>query len=306
MNCAYLSHPACGEHEPGPYHPERPQRLGAVRDRLIAEGLLDLLDKPAVAPVALDQINRIHDPAYVRDIAAASPRRGRVSLDPDTAMSPGSLDATLAACGATVAAVDYVMAGDGPSRAFCNIRPPGHHAERDRAMGFCLFNAVALSAFHALDAYQLDRVAVLDFDVHHGNGTEDIIRGEKRLCYASSFQHPLFPYSSLAQEPGHIVKTPLDAGTDGDGFRRTITRDWLDLLARWQPQLVIFSAGFDAHSADPLASLELTAGDFAWVTGAVIDAVGPDVPVTSVLEGGYDLDALGESAAAHVRVLAGL
>lgn len=306
MSCAYLSHPACAEHDPGPYHPERAKRLSAVQDALAAAGLMDHLPRLPVTAATLEDTCRAHARDYVSDIARAAPARGRIALDPDTSMGPGSLDAALAAVGAGLAAVDAVLSADGPGRAFCNIRPPGHHAERNRAMGFCLFNSVALAAYKALDDHRLERVAILDFDVHHGNGTENIVTGDRRILYASSFQHPLYPFPSLIGEPGHIVKTPLAAGTGGAGFRAAIERDWLGPLAAFEPQLLLFSAGFDAHRADPLAGLELQATDFAWVTGAVIEAVGAKLPIVSLLEGGYDLTALGESAAAHVRVLADL
>lgn len=306
MSCLYFTHPACGKHDAGPHHPERPERIPAIHDRLTTDGLLDQLTQSPVTPASIDAMRRAHVDGHVGRIQSAAPTEGRVSLDPDTAMNPASLDAALAAAGAATGAVDAVLDGGQATRAFCNIRPPGHHAERNRAMGFCLFNNVALAAFRALDAFGLARVAILDFDVHHGNGTEDVVRGERRLLYASSFQYPLFPFPSLDGEPGHIVKTPLSAGADSNDFRTALERDWLDTLARQPPELVLFSAGFDAHSADPLAGLELTEDDFAWVTRAVIDAVGREVPVVSLLEGGYDLDALGRSAAAHVRVLAGI
>lgn len=306
MSCLYVTHPTCSEHDAGAGHPERPARIPAVHDRFAADGLLDHLIGSPVAPATVEAMRRAHMDSHVDRVRDSAPTAERVSLDPDTAMNPASLDAALAAAGAGIGAVDAVLDGGRATRAFCNVRPPGHHAERDRAMGFCLFNSVALAAFRALDAFGLERVAILDFDVHHGNGTEDIVRGEHRILYASSFQYPLFPFPNLDGEPGHIVKTPLSAGADGNAFRAALERDWLDTLTRQQPQLVLFSAGFDAHRADPLAGLELVEDDFAWVTRAVIDAVGGNVPIVSLLEGGYDLSALGRSAAAHVRVLADL
>lgn len=304
MVCAYISPPACAEHNAGPYHPERGPRLAAVHEALATAGLLDPSAQPATQPASLEALCRAHDRDYVSNIARAAPRQGRIALDPDTAMGPGSLDAALAAAGAALGAVDLVLGNGGVDRAFCNIRPPGHHAEHDRAMGFCLFNNAALAALRALDEFNLDRVAILDFDVHHGNGTEDIVRADRRILYASSFQYPLYPFPSLEGVPGHLVKTPLASGTGGSGFRSAIERDWAPDLARFAPQLVVFSAGFDAHRADPLASLELEAEDFTWVTRWVIAAVGNRVPIVSVLEGGYDLEALGACAAAHVGALA--
>lgn len=306
MSCLYLTHPACAEHDGGAHHPEQPARLRAIHEQLAAEGLLDDLITAPVTPASIDDMRRAHAAHHVERIRSAAPDRGRVSLDPDTAMNPASLDAALAAAGAAMGAVDAVLDGGEATRAFCNIRPPGHHAERDRAMGFCLFNSIALAAFRALDHHRLERVAILDFDVHHGNGSEDIVRGERRIVYASSFQYPLFPFPALEGEPGHIVKTPLPAGVASADFRAALERDWLGTLERQQPQLVLFSAGFDAHHADPLAGLNLVESDFAWITRTVLDTVGSKVPVVSLLEGGYDLEALGRSAAAHVRVLADL
>lgn len=304
MACFYFTDPACSEHDAGAHHPERPARLRAIHDRFAADGLFDHLIEAPVTPTSIDTMRRAHADAHVDRIRDADPTEGRVSLDPDTAMNPASLDAALTAAGGAMGAVDAVLEGGTGTRAFCNIRPPGHHAERDRAMGFCLFNNIALAAFRALDAHGLERVAILDFDVHHGNGTEDIVRGEHRILYASSFQYPLFPFPSLEGEPDHIVKTPLSSGADSADFRAGLERDWLGTLERQKPQLVLFSAGFDAHHADPLAELALTETDFAWAARRVIDTAGSQVPVVSLLEGGYDVEALGQSAAAHVRVLA--
>lgn len=306
MTCLYFTHPVCRKHDAGAHHPEQPARLRAVHDQLAADGLLDDLSSSPVVPAPILAMRRAHAASHVDRITNAAPDDGRVSLDPDTAMNPASLGAALAAAGAAMGAVDAVLDSGQATRAFCNIRPPGHHAERNRAMGFCLFNSIALAAFRALDHHRLERVAILDFDVHHGNGTEDIVRGERRILYASSFQYPLFPFPNLAGEPGHIVKTPLPAGAESADFRAALERDWLGALERQNPQLILFSAGFDAHHADPLAGLNLVESDFSWITRTVLDTVGSKVPVVSLLEGGYDLAALGHSAAAHVRVLADL
>lgn len=306
MTCGYYSHPDCGLHDSGPGHPERAARNRAIHDRFTADGLFDWLNVRTPQALPLEATCRTHRREHVSAIARAIPSYGTSSLDPDTVIGPHSLDAALLAAGAAVQATDAVCGQDGIQRAFCNIRPPGHHAEPDRAMGFCLFNNVALAAYRALDAHGMERVAVLDFDVHHGNGTEALVRGDRRILYASSFQYPLFPFPDLAGEPDHILKTPLVSGTASAGFRAAIERDWLPALRRFRPQMVLFSAGFDAHRADPLAGLELDDADFGWVTGTVLAEVQADIPVVSVLEGGYDLQALAHSAAAHVRVLAGV
>ena len=306
MTCAYYSHPDCARHDTGPRHPERPERTRAIHDRFTADGLFDWLDERTPAPLALDAVCRVHRADYVSDLVRAIPAEGLATLDPDTVVGPHSLDAALLAAGAAVQAMDAVCGDAGVKRAFCNMRPPGHHAEPDRAMGFCLFGNAALAAYRAIEAHGAARVAILDFDVHHGNGTEAIIAGDRRILYASTFQYPLFPFPDLAGRPDHIVKTPLSAGTGSAGFRAAVERDWLPALARFRPAAVVFSAGFDAPRADPLAQLALDETDFGWVTATVLDALPADVPAVSVLEGGYDLQALAHSAAAHVRALAGL
>lgn len=306
MTTLLLTHPACRAHEPGSGHPERPARLDAVLSALEAEDFATLERRKA--PVAkLHQVARAHSAGYVRTLLDAVPDRGLAMLDSDTLLSPGSGEAALRAAGASVAAVDAVMAGE-VDNAFCAVRPPGHHAEPDRPMGFCLFNNVAVAALHACEQRGLERVAVVDFDVHHGNGTQARFRDDPRLFFASSHQMPLYPGSGAAEEReagGTIVNRPLPPGAGSEAFRLVWSQGILPALRAFQPQLIIISAGFDAHRDDPLANLSLGADDYRWVTEEIA-AVAADTAqgrLLSSLEGGYDLDALAASAAAHVRVL---
>jgi acetoin utilization deacetylase AcuC-like enzyme len=272
------------------------------RDRFAA---LDRIDAPRASRAALE---RVHDPAYVARILAGAPADGVVRLDEDTLMSPASAEAALRAAGAVVAAVDAVLTA-AARRAFCAVRPPGHHATTDQAMGFCLFNNVAVGAAHALAEHALERVAIADFDVHHGNGTQDIFAREPRVLFVSSHQAPLYPGSGGADETGvgNLVNAPLPPGTGSQAFRRAWEEALLPRLAAFQPQLVLVSAGFDAHHADPLAQLQLDADDYAWLTTRLLDIARShaDGRMVSTLEGGYDLDALAASAAAHVGALIG-
>lgn len=307
MQTAYISHPDCLLHEMGPYHPESPARLKAVEDQLIASGLFPLLQLHDAPLVTRQQIERVHSPAYVAEIFARSPAHGMVYLDPDTAMNPYTLTAALRAAGAAVLATDLVMAGE-VENAFCNIRPPGHHAESARAMGFCIFNNIAVGVAHALEHHALSRVAIADFDVHHGNGTEEIFRDDPRVMLCSTFQHPFYPHCGADTVSDHIINVPLPAGTSGADFREAVKQRWLPALERFKPEMVFFSAGFDAHRDDGMAGLLLVEADYQWVTGQV-KAVAEQYAqgrIVSVLEGGYELSALGRSAAAHVRVLSGL
>ncbi len=303
MTTLIFSHPACVEHDPGPYHPESPQRLRTVLAAL--EGL-DGLDRREAPRAERAMIERVHDAAYVDRILAAAPSTGRVHLDPDTAMSPGSAEAALRAAGGACAAVDAVMAGEGHN-AFCAMRPPGHHAERARAMGFCLFNNVAVAARHAQAAHGVERAAVIDFDVHHGNGTQAMFERDATLFYASTHQFPFYPGTGAANETGvgNIVNAPLAAGSGGEAFRRAMSETVLPALEAFDPGFVFISAGFDAHAADPLAMLRLSESDYEWATAEIarIAARRCAGRLVSTLEGGYDLEALAASAAAHVRAL---
>jgi acetoin utilization deacetylase AcuC-like enzyme len=300
------SHPACLEHDPGAMHPERPARLSAI---------LEVLGQPAFAGLERHEapraeraaIARVHPMAYVEAVLSNIPERGHAHFDADTAASPGSGEAALRAAGAVVAAVDAVMAGEADN-AFCAVRPPGHHAEPGRAMGFCLFNNVAVGALQARAAHGLERIAVVDFDVHHGNGTQAMFWDDAGLFYASTHQMPLYPGSGAASERGvhgNIVNAPLAPYDGSVAFRRAMDETVLPALARFAPQFVLISAGFDAHAQDPLANLELEAEDFAWATRELsqVAQTHAEGRLVSTLEGGYDLGALAASAAAHVRAL---
>ncbi len=304
MPVAYITHPSCLLHDMGQFHPECPERINAVNDRLIASGLDGYLLHRTAAPATREQIARVHGETYIDSIEQASPAEGLHYIDPDTAMNPHSLAAATHAAGAVVMAVDMVMAKE-CSTAFCNVRPPGHHAERRRAMGFCLFNSVAIGAAHALAAHRLSRVAIVDFDVHHGNGTEDIFQGDPRVLMVGSFQHPLYPYCGVEDPAPNMVNVPLPAGAGGEAFRAAVTHRWLPALDEFEPELIVISAGFDAHREDPLAGLKFTEADYAWVTQQLMDVAARHAQrrIVSSLEGGYSLSALGRSAAEHVRVL---
>jgi acetoin utilization deacetylase AcuC-like enzyme len=305
MPLALISHPDCSLHEMGAQHPEQPARLTSIHDALADDGLMSVLTVHEAPLVARDALEAVHAPAYVASVFAASPARELTWLDGDTAMNSHSLKAARRAAGAAVLGVDLAIADDGVARAFCTVRPPGHHAERDRAMGFCLFNNVAVAARHALNHHGLERVAIVDFDVHHGNGTEDIVAGDERILFCSTFQHPLYPYSGTGATAANVINVPLPSGTDGEGFRHAVRTHCLPRLEAFSPQLVFISAGFDAHQADPLAGLRLVDDDFAWVTRRLCEQANRSAGgrVVSTLEGGYDLPALASSARAHVRAL---
>ncbi len=305
MTTALFTHPACLEHDTGPGHPERRQRLEAVLLAL-AEPEFAALDRREAPRAEIDQIARVHDRAYVEGLLARVPQRGWAAVDGDTTMSSGSGEAALRAAGAMIAAVDLVMAG-GAANAFCAVRPPGHHAESDMAMGFCLFNNVAIGAGHAGAVHGVQRIAIVDFDVHHGNGTQHIFEHEAQVFYASTHQMPLYPGTGARSEHGvgNVCNAPLQAYSGGEAFRDAYEDIVLPAIDRFAPELLLISAGFDAHRADPLASLELEAEDFGWVTErlAQLAATHCRGRLVSTLEGGYDLGALAESAAAHVAAL---
>jgi len=307
MTTALITHRDCQRHDMGRHHPECPERLQAIEDQLIASGVIGAVVEYEAPLAERAQLVRVHAPDYVDAIAAASPMAGLVHLDPDTAMNPYSHTAALRAAGASVLATDLVLQGKARN-AFCYVRPPGHHAERHRAMGFCFFNNVAVGAAHALAVHGLDRVAVVDFDVHHGNGTEDIFRDDERVLMVSTFQHPFYPYSGIEGRSERMVNIPLPAYTDGAGFRRAVEANWLPALDRFRPQALFISAGFDAHREDDMASLGLVEADYAWVTERIVTVAEAHAQgrIVSMLEGGYNLSALGRSAVAHVKVLAGV
>jgi acetoin utilization deacetylase AcuC-like enzyme len=306
MNTALLSHPDCFEHETPQGHPECPDRLRAVQAGLNAEEFAYLVRVDA--PLAEDaHILRAHPEAYLRRIRERVPAKGFVSIDADTFMSPGTLQAALRGAGAMVRAVDMVMAGE-VRNAFCAIRPPGHHAETQTAMGFCFFGNVVIGARHALEAHGLKRVAIMDFDVHHGNGSQDLVWHDDRILFASTQQMPLYPGTGARSERGahrQIVNAPLPPGAGGEAFRAVMEERILPSIEAHEPEIILISAGFDAHARDPLANLNLREADFAWATERLCDIADRHCQgrVVSTLEGGYDLQALAACAAAHVRVL---
>lgn len=306
MLAAFITHPDCQRHEMGPHHPECPQRLSAITDMLLVKGLLDYM-QPVDAPAATEaELSRAHSTLHVREILESAPTEGYHVVDPDTSMNPHTVAAALRAAGAAVKATDLVLSGEAP-RAFCAVRPPGHHAEHDKAMGFCFFNNVAVGIRHALDVHGLQRVALIDFDVHHGNGSEDIFKGDERVLMCSIFEKGLYPFSGEDARGPNMVNVGLPARSGSEAFRDAVTRAWLPALEAFAPQMIYISAGFDAHREDDMGNLALTEADYEWVTRelmtvAVRHAQGR---VISVLEGGYALNALARSAAAHVKVLIG-
>jgi acetoin utilization deacetylase AcuC-like enzyme len=307
LTVALITHPACLEHDTGPWHPECPDRLRYVLRALEAEEFLPLVRE--AAPLAtVEQLTRVHAGDYVRAILAIAPEPGEsVAIDADTLMSHGSREAALRAAGGAVHGVDAVMEG-WARRAFAAVRPPGHHAERNRAMGFCFFSNAAVAARHARVRWGLQRVAVVDFDVHHGNGTQDIFHDDAALFYGSSHQYPCYPGTGRAVERGiadNVVNAPLPPGATGAVFRAAWSDTILPALDRFAPELLIVSAGFDAHKADPLAQLRLETADFGWITARLMEIAARHCQgrLVSVLEGGYDLDALAASVALHVRTL---
>jgi acetoin utilization deacetylase AcuC-like enzyme len=305
LSTLLFTHTACLDHDPGAYHPESPARLKAVLAGL-SESEFKGVER-ITAPRAEDKhLTLVHPVHYVESVMGTIPPAGRHALDGDTVVCPGSGEAALRAAGAVIAAVDAVV--DGKARnAFCAVRPPGHHAEAAQAMGFCMFNNVAVGALHARANHGLERVAVIDFDVHHGNGTQHMFERDPNLFYASSHQWPLYPGTGAAEERGcgNIVNVPLRPYSGGEAFRAGFERQILPALDRFKPDLVMISAGFDAHADDPLASLQLHEDDYEWVTAALLEVAETHAKgrLVSTLEGGYDLRALAASAAAHVRAL---
>ncbi len=294
-------------HDTGADHPECARRVSSIADRLVESGIGNVLHQYTAPEVKPEQLLRVHDEAYIDSIEANIPANGFNRLDPDTVVSPGSLGAARRAAGAAVAAVDLVLSGE-MDRAFCNVRPPGHHAERGRVMGFCLFNNIAVGAAHALEAHGLSRVAIVDFDVHHGNGTEDIFKDDDRVLFCSTFQHPFYPFTPLLEDAPNRVSVPLDAGATGKEFREAVIGQWLPALERFAPEMIFVSAGFDAHVADDMSHVHLTDDDYRWVSERIVEAAEATASgrIVSALEGGYELHSLARCVELHLRVLAGL
>ena len=306
MLSAYITHPDCALHDMGNHHPECPERLGAINDHLLVKGLLDYMIPYDAPPATVEQLGRAHASNYVNELMDASPKAGFHAIDPDTNMNPHTITAALRAAGAAVEATDLVLAGKAAT-AFCCVRPPGHHAERNAAMGFCFFNNVTVGMRHALDVHGLERVALIDFDVHHGNGSEDILRGDERVLMCSIFEKGLYPFNGESAIGDNMVNVGLPSRSGGDAFREAVTQHWLPALHAFQPQLIYISAGFDAHREDDMGNLGLVEADYEWVTQQLMDVANQHCEgrVISCLEGGYVLSPLARSVAAHVRILIG-
>ncbi len=303
---AYITHADCSRHEMGAHHPECPERLGAINDMLLVKGLLDYMH-PYDAPLAtLEQLARAHSSLYVSELMEASPVEGYHRVDPDTEMNPFTVTAALRAAGAVVLATDLVLTGEAPT-AFCCVRPPGHHAERAAAKGFCFFNNVAVGIRHALAVHGLQRVALIDFDVHHCNGSEDIFRGDERVLMCSIFELGLYPFTGENAIGPNMVNVGLPSRSGGDKFREAVTGQWLPALEAFRPELIYISAGFDGHREDDMGNLGLVEADYEWVTQKLMAVARRHCQghVISCLEGGYALSSLARSAAAHVKVLIG-
>lgn len=302
MKSAFITHPDCWLHKMGPEHVESPNRLSAIKNGLIEARLLDLLAQYEAPKISRDQILLVHDENYLTYLHKNLPESGMIHLNMDTIMSPHTLDAAYRAAGAITSAVDLVMAGE-IKNAFCAVRPPGHHAEKSRAMGFCFFNNVAIGAAYALKKYDLKKVVILDFDVHHGNGTESMLGDDERVLICSSFQCPHYPGKEFAQDNPRIINVPLTQGTSSEEFREAITKHWFPTIQAFNPEFFFISAGFDAHRDDPLAELNLTTSDFGWLAEKIIFHSNATAQgrVISTLEGGYNIQALSNSVVAYLR-----
>ena len=312
----YFTHQDCRKHEMGPGHPECPERLDAIEDRLLASGVGDALDRREAPLASITDIELAHDRMLVAaihglglqladDIAAGGPRYAQI--DPDTSMNVHTWNAVLRASGAVLAATDSVIAGE-MENAFCAVRPPGHHACHSKSMGFCIFNSVAIAARYALERHGLKRVAIVDFDVHHGNGTEDILSGDERVLMVGFFQHPFYPYSGTDHPAANMLNLPVPAYTRGMAVRELIDAEWMPRLEAFKPEMIFISAGFDAHRDDDLGQMGLVEQDYAWITQRIKDVAKKHSKgrIVSSLEGGYNLQALARSVEAHIRVLADL
>ena len=308
MRTGYYTHPDCSLHEMGPHHPECPARLAAIEDRLLAAGLDWTLTRPEVPLADESALELAHSALHIAELR----EKGRTCdsyawIDPDTIMNPHTWQAARRAAGAAIAATDAVLGGT-LDNAFCAVRPPGHHAMRDQSMGFCFLNNVAVGARHALDVHGLQRVAIVDFDVHHGNGTEDIFAGDERVLMVSFFQHPFYPFTGTDHPASNMLNVPVPAYSGGAQVREIVQHTWLPRLRSFAPQMLFVSAGFDAHREDDMGQMGLVEADYAWITRA-LRSLAAEVcqgRIVSCLEGGYNLSALGRSVTEHIRVLAGL
>ena len=307
MSTAFISHPDCHDHDTGEGHPECALRLSVIEDKLLSSRISDFVRYLDAPEVTRDQLLRAHSAAYLAMIDAVIPRQGYARLDPDTVISPGTLQAAKRAAGSVILAVDQLMSGQ-IKNAFCCVRPPGHHAERERALGFCIYNNIAVGVKHALEEHGLKNVAVIDFDVHQGNGTEDILIGDDRVLYCSTFQHPFFPYTVLPENSERVISIPLDASAKSAEFRAAVTDHWIPALERFQPEMIFVSAGFDAHRDDDMSYVSLIDADFRWVMEEIvrIAEISASGRIVSALEGGYEIHSLARCAETHMRVLMGL
>ncbi|MDC0664241.1 histone deacetylase family protein [Marinobacter sp. SS21] len=305
MTTAFFSHDDCAKHNMGAEHPESPERMFAIVSHLADTELAQALDWIKPEEITRDQLLAVHPERYLHQLEVMQPTRGRVFTDPDTALMPASLRAARLAAGANVQAVDMVLSSQ-VTNAFVCARPPGHHAERSRSMGFCFYNNIALAAMRALNFHRLERIAIVDFDVHQGNGTVDAVQGDDRILMCSSFQHPFYPHSHCHDEADNIVNTPIAAGTSALDYRKQVEADWLHRLQDFRPQLILVSAGFDGHRLDPMAELNLEAEDYRWLTDLLTSVASDHANdrLVSTLEGGYHLTALAQSVAAHLEGLA--
>ena len=307
MTAAFITHSACIKHEMGLNHPECPERLGAINDQLLISGLLDFMDSYDAPLATIEQISRAHSTLYVDEIIAQSPEEGYHFVDPDTKMNPFTVTAALRAAGAAIHATDLVLAGKASS-AFCSVRPPGHHAEYAAAMGFCFFNNVAVGIRHALDVHGIERIALIDFDVHHGNGSEDIFHDDERVLMCSIFEKGIYPFSGEEAKGPNMVNVGLPSYSKGEQFREAVESKWLPALEAFQPQMIYISAGFDGHREDDMGNLGLVEADYEWVSKKLMEVADKFCQgrVVSCLEGGYVLSPLARSVVAHVKVLIGV
>lgn len=306
MTTAYITHPACLAHSNGSFHPEKAERIQAIEDELVNIGFYSYMKHYEAPEATQESLLRVHSAEQIDRVVKNTPTEGVVQIGNEVSLNPFSYKAALHAAGAVVSAVDLIMSGE-VNNAFCCVRPPGHHATRETSMGFCIFNNVAVGAAYALDKYNLKRIAIVDFDVHHGNGTEDIFHNDSRVIFCSTFQHPFYPGSGAATSAKNAVNIPIAIGGGREEFRDAVNNHWLPALKKFKPEMIFISAGFDAHRDDNMANLNLKKSDYAWLT-KVIKTFAEKCAhgrIVSVLEGGYDLKSLAECVSAHIKVLRG-